>query len=1013
MDDLFADLFEGLEGLSLRRRSLRQAALDASLIQQGVFAAPTKTKPKRRTKTGSPSGKPRTGGKPKTGARLIDTSLLDEWKKRKRSRAGGGGGAAPASRSKPNGARPLGSSPPAAAKRPSAAMAARVKVASGSQAAVVKVASSAAGGARVNALVQYQSRNGALALEREDGSTIEGSGALAALAKEWTDEEPEREPTKDVLRLALDVDGDQYRGRGGQLQIETALRQALPGHRFAWTSEVRPDGTTRVEVVMSAAARRQGDDGKAIRVFDNRKSLSQLENRIDRAFDTETDMDVRGFAHGVEGTARYLTQLTRGGTRMVQSMRLTRDGRLSEATTLIGHDANLKEARDWKRDLRSKEQRDVAHIILSAKPGTDREAFVEAARAMLATEFAGHKYAFALHEDRAHIHVHAVVKMKAQTGERLDPKIQDLQRWRETLAHEARERHIPMEALSRFERSNPPGYKLKDIRRVERGVASESVRRRVDAVRSGSPHIPVREEGRKRASAVLQGWRDIEAIVASRSFEPALAAGATRLYRADRPGAPSTAGAALTSAPLFTRDRETAIRMAERSGGSVSYIDVSPAELATLKPARTDVFNQFVVSPELASTRKPLDQPSTATILKFRNRAEQAVAGAAQRETSRQPETTGVTTDMPNLDTMQSAFDDINEQMKVVEETLPVELMGQVETVRKKMGETQRNMLNAQQNIERKRGAVEGGRYVEPVSKDDLAGFVHEKRGDTIRYSHLSNGGEIGRIAFVDNGKRVEIHDWKDRRAVLAAMQLSAEKWGDLTVTGTNSYKALVVELAAEHGFQIANPELQDQIRRETARLDRRQAERPGFAAGTVEKPAAPTQTPAAQVPPVVPEAQSSSAPEQVKLQSPASTDTGTMVRTNDKKDREAVRAAMQEEGLNRSSAETSIALETVRTKTENEAHRETRQAAESSRANEKPIDGGGSDHAYRTQAEAGAAQRAQNAVEMDPKRPMPTDINQSPQVERLAQEQAELLKQKQQETEKAQTQKNVHRQKQ
>ncbi|TDQ15330.1 LPD7 domain-containing protein [Phyllobacterium brassicacearum] len=1012
MDDLFADLFEGLEGLSLRRRSLRQAAVDASLIQQGVFDAPTKTRPKLRTNTGSPSGKPRTGGKPKTGARLIDTSLLDEWKKRKLSQAGGGGGAAPASRSKPSGAKPLGSPSPAAA---AAAMAARVKVASGSQAAVVKIASYAAGGARVNALVQYQGRKGELALEREDGSTIKGSISLAALAREWTGEEPERKPTKDVLRLALDVEGGQYRGRGGQVQIETALRQALPGHRFAWASEDRPDGTTRVEIVMSAAARRQGDDGKAIRVFDNRKSLAQLENRFDRAFGTETDMDVRGFAHGVEGTARYLTQLTHGGTRMVQSICLTRDGRLSEATTLIGHDANLKEARDWKRDLRSKEQRDVAHIILSAKPGTDKQAFVEAARAMLPTEFAGHEYAFALHEDREHIHVHAVVRMKAQTGERIDPKIQDLQRWRETLAHEARERHIPMEALSRFERSNPPGYKLKDIRRVERGVASESVRRRVDAVRSGTPHIPVREEGRKRARAVLQGWRDVESIAASRSFEPTLAAGATRLYRADRPGAASTAGAALTSAPQFTRDREAATRMAERSSGSVAYIDVSPAELAALKPARTDVFHQFVVSPELASTRRPLDQPSTATILKFRNRAEQAVAGAAQREASRQPETTGVTTDMPNLDTMQSAFDDINEQMKVVEETLPVELLPQVETVRKKMGETQRNMLNAQQNIERKRGAVEGGRYVEPVPKDDLAGFASERRGDTIRYSHLSSDGEIGRIAFVDNGKKVEIHDWKDRQAVLAAMRLSTEKWGDLTVTGTSSYKALVVELAAEHGFQIANPELQDQIRRETERLDRRQAERPGFTAGNVEKSAIPMQTPAspaAQVPPLVPEAQSPSAPERAKPQSPSFTDTGAMVGINDSKDRETVRAAMQEEGLNRSSAETTIALETVRTKSENEASRETRQAAESSRTNEKPIDGGGSDHAYRTQAEAGAARRAQNAVEMDPKRPMPTDINQSPQVERLAQEQAELLKQKQ-ETEKAQTQKNVKRQKQ
>jgi hypothetical protein len=932
------DLFDGLDGLTFRRRSLRQAAIDASLIQQGVLDGPSKRNPKMRpAASGSPSGKPRTGGMPKTGASLIDTSLLDEWKKRKPSQGGGGGGATSASRSKASSPKPLGSPFPPAAKSSAAVMEARVKVASGSQAAVVKIASYAAGAARVNALVQYQSRNGELALEREDGSTIDGSGALAVLAKEWADEEPEREPTKDVLRLALDIEGEQYWGRIGQVQIETALRQALPGHRLAWASEDKPDGTTRVEIVMSAAARRQGGDAKAIRVFDNRKSLAQLEARLDRAFGTETDMDVRGFAHGVEGTARYLTQLTRAGTRMIQSMCLTTDGRSSEAITLIGHDANLKEARDWKRDLRSKEQRDVTHIILSAKPGTDKDAFVEAARVMLATEFAGHQYAFALHEDREHIHVHAVVKMKAETGERLDPKIPDLQRWRETLAHEARERHIPMEALSRFERSNPPGYKLKDIRRVERGVASESVRRRVDAIRSGAPHIPVREEGRKRASAVLQGWRDVEAIAASRSFEPAVEAGATRLYRANRPGA------ALTSAPLFTRDREAATRMAERSGGSVSYIDVSPAELAALKPSRTDVFNQFVVSPELASTRKPIGRPSTATILKYRNRAEQAVTGAAERETSRQPDTTGVTTDMPNLDTMQSAFDDINEQMKVVEETLSVE------------------------------------------------GFHSEKRGDTVRYSHLSNYGEIGRIAFVDHGKRIEIHDWKDRLAVLAAMRFSAEKWADLTVIGTNSYKALVAELAAEHGFEIANPELQDQIRREMAPQDRLKAERPGFTAGNVEKQATPMPTPAspaAQVPPVAPEKQSSSAPEQAKPRSP-------------------------EAGFHRASAETSIARETVRTKTENEAHRETRQAAESSRTNEKPIDGGGSDYAYRTRAEAGAALRAQNTVEMDPKRPMPTDINPSPQVERLSQEQAELLKQKQQEIEKTQTQKNLYRQKQ
>lgn len=497
---------------------------------------------------------------------------------------------------------------------------------------------------------------------------------------------------------------------------------------------------------MSAAARRHGEELKAARIFDNRKSLRALEDRFDRAFGTETGMDVRGFAHGVEGTVRYLTQVFRGGTRAVQSVRLGKDGGFTDATTLIGHNANRQEARDWKRDLRSREQRDVAHIILSAKPGTDKDAFIDAARAMLATEFAGHNYAFALHEDREHIHIHAVVKMRSHTGERLDPKIQDLQRYRETLAHEARERHIPMEAVSRFERSNPPSYKLKDIRRVERGVASENVRRRVDAVRLGKPHIPIREEGRKRANEALQGWRAVEAIAASRTFEPSLADGATRLYRADRPGA------SLTSQPLFTRDRQAATRMAERTGGSLSYIDVSPAELAALKPSRTDVLNQFVVTPELAANRKLLDRPSIATILAFKNRAEQAITAAAQLDA-------GVTKGMPNLETMQSAFDDMNNQMKVVEETLPVELLPQVETARKKLQEMQRSMLNAQANIER-----------------------------------------------------------KNREAIRAAMEAASKKWNEIIVTGTARDKNLAVSVAAEHGFKLANPELQDQLQREKSR---------------------------------------------------------------------------------------------------------------------------------------------------------------------------------------------------
>ena len=186
---------------------------------------------------------------------------------------------------------------------------------------------------------------------------------------------------------------------------------------------------------------------------------------------------------------------------------------------------------------------------------------------------------------------------------------------------------------------------------------------------------------------------------------------------------------------------------------------------------------------------------------------------------------------MANLQTMRATFDDMNTQLNIVEQNLPADKLPELAAVRKKLEANQRDMIAAQENIERKRGSVEGDKYVEP-KRHDLGNFVSEKRGETIRYSRLHEDSEIGKTAFVDTGKKVEIHEWKDRQAVLAAMKVSAEKWGSLTVTGTNSYKALVVELAAEHGFQIANPELQDQLKRETARLERLGTERPGFVAG-------------------------------------------------------------------------------------------------------------------------------------------------------------------------------------
>ena len=52
-------------------------------------------------------------------------------------------------------------------------------------------------------------------------------------------------------------------------------------------------------------------------------------------------------------------------------------------------------------------------------------------------------------------------------------------------------------------------------------------------------------------------------------------------------------------------------------------------------------------------------------------------------------------------------------------------------------------------------------------SDTDFGDFVSEKRGETIRYSRLHEDSETGKTAFVDNGKKMEIHEWKDRQACL------------------------------------------------------------------------------------------------------------------------------------------------------------------------------------------------------------------------------------------------------
>jgi hypothetical protein len=101
---------------------------------------------------------------------------------------------------------------------------------------------------------------------------------------------------------------------------------------------------------------------------------------------------------------------------------------------------------------------------------------------------------------------------------------------------------------------------------------------------------------------------------------------------------------------------------------------------------------------------------------------------------------------------------------------------------------------------------IEGDAPVQPTPTA-LDGFRAEECKTGVRFRDMA-----GKGAFFDSGQRIAVDAWQDQTAVLAAMQLAASKWGEFSIFGPPEYQALCARLAAEHGFRVKNPDLQDAI---------------------------------------------------------------------------------------------------------------------------------------------------------------------------------------------------------
>jgi hypothetical protein len=114
---------------------------------------------------------------------------------------------------------------------------------------------------------------------------------------------------------------------------------------------------------------------------------------------------------------------------------------------------------------------------------------------------------------------------------------------------------------------------------------------------------------------------------------------------------------------------------------------------------------------------------------------------------------------------------------------------------------------------DRRPATIEGATFEQPIVRD-IRAFGALLDGASVHYHRAGSR----RPSFTDHGKAIDIYDSRTRESVLAALQLSAQKWGTISVNGNQEFMRICVELAAEHGFKIANPELQEAIASERQR---------------------------------------------------------------------------------------------------------------------------------------------------------------------------------------------------
>ena len=157
----------------------------------------------------------------------------------------------------------------------------------------------------------------------------------------------------------------------------------------------------------------------------------------------------------------------------------------------------------------------IHKLMFSMPPGTPPEKVREAVRNFAREEWWGkHRYAFVLHTDEPHPHVHLVMKAVSERGVRLNIKKATLRHWRSQFAHHLRLMGVAANATERAVRGETRKAKKDGVYRASMRGGSKHMRARAEAVAAELLAGNIRVETGKRKlvetrRAIEDGWRSV------------------------------------------------------------------------------------------------------------------------------------------------------------------------------------------------------------------------------------------------------------------------------------------------------------------------------------------------------------------------------------------------------------------------------------------------------------------------------------------------------------------------